>query len=172
MHSPKQYKKVKSWFETHHTDLLRRFSRTNVTGAEVKDLTQEVYLRLLRVSDPDLVRYPRAYMMRVAAHIIEEWALRGKRFAIADQADLDALPSEENPAAESDRSAQAQRVNAALDRLPPMYRAAVSLKTQHGLTVAEISVRLGVTERMVRRYIEKGYARLRENLAGERNRHT
>lgn len=164
----KQYRKVKAWFDSYHGDLLRRFSRSNVTGAEVRDLAQEVYLRLLRVSDPDLIRYPRAYIMRMASNVIEEWSFRDGRFAIADQADPETMPASDNPEVESDRTERSKRITDALNRLPPMYRSAVALKAQHGLTVAEIAVRLGVTERMVRRYLEKGYARLRHNLADER----
>lgn len=162
-----RHPKVEQWFHEHHDVLLRRLASVATTEGDVRDLAQEVFLRVLRVSDPDLVRFPRAYLLRVAAHVIEEWRLRGRRFVSTPPEHLDAMGGPSDPTTDVDRRAQAKRVNAALQALPPMYRSAIALRAQYGLTVAEVAVRLGVTERMVKRYIEKGYARLRRRLAAE-----
>jgi len=156
---------VAGWFDEFHEDLLRRISGLRVSDSEVRDLAQEVFLRLLRVSNPDLVRHPRAYMLRVAANILQEWRLRGDRFVVTAPAELDTLPSNADPIRDIDGEARARQLNKALAALPPMYRAAVALRAQYGLTVAQVAIHLGVSERMVKRYIEKGYAVLRERLA-------
>lgn len=156
---------VAGWFDEFHEDLLRRISGLRVSDSEVRDLAQEVFLRLLRVSNPDLVRHPRAYMLRVAANILQEWRLRGDRFVVTAPAELDTLPSNADPIRDIDGEARAHQLNKALAALPPMYRAAVALRAQYGLTVAQVAIHLGVSERMVKRYIEKGYAILRDRLA-------
>ncbi len=156
---------VAGWFDEFHEDLLRRISGLRVSDSEVGDLAQEVFLRLLRVSNPDLVRHPRAYMLRVAANVLQEWRLRGDRFVVTAPAELDTLPSNADPIRDIDGEARARQLNKALAALPPMYRAAVALRAQYGLTVAQVAIHLGVSERMVKRYIEKGYAVLRERLA-------
>lgn len=159
---------VAGWFDEFHEDLLRRISGLRVSDSEVRDLAQEVFLRLLRVSNPDLVRHPRAYMLRVAANVLQEWRLRGDRFVVTAPAELDTLPSNADPIREIDGEARARQLNKALASLPPMYRAAVALRAQYGLSVAQVAIHLGVSERMVKRYIEKGYAALRDRLAESR----
>lgn len=156
---------VARWFDEFHEDLLRRISGLRVSDSEVRDLAQEVFLRLLRVSNPDLVRHPRAYMLRVAANVLQEWRLRDDRFVVTAPAELDTLPSNADPIRDIDGAARARQLNKALASLPPMYRAAVALRAQYGLSVAQVAIHLGVSERMVKRYIEKGYAVLRDRLA-------
>ncbi len=159
---------VAGWFDEFHEDLLRRISGLRVSDSEARDLAQEVFLRLLRVSNPDLVRHPRAYMLRVAANVLQEWRLRGDRFVVTAPAELDTLPSHADPIRDIDGEARARQLNKALASLPPMYRAAVALRAQYGLSVAQVAIHLGVSERMVKRYIEKGYAALRDRLAESR----
>ena len=156
---------VAGWFDEFHEDLLHRISGLRVSDSEARDLAQEAFLRLLRVSDPDLIRYPRAYMLRVAANVLQEWRLRGDRFVVTAPAELDALPSNADPIRNIDGEARARQLNKALASLPPMYRAAVALRAQYGLSVAQVAIHLGVSERMVKRYIEKGYAILRDRMA-------
>jgi len=156
---------VARWFDEFHEDLLRRISGLRVSDSEIRDLAQEVFLRLLRVSNPDLVRHPRAYMLRVAANILQEWRLRGDRFEVTAPAELDTLPGDADPIRDIDCDARARQLNKALAELPPMYRAAVALRGQYGLSVAQVAIHLSVSERMVKRYIEKGYAALRDRLA-------
>lgn len=162
-----RHQRVEQWFDEYHEALLRRLSGARIADAEVKDLAQEVFLRVLRVSDPDLVRHPRAYLLKVAAHVLEEWRMRGRRFVSTPPDRLEALPGSSDPPTEVDGRARARRVNRALAELPPMYRAAIALRAQYGFSVAEVAVRLGVRERQARRYIEKAYAKLRQRLADE-----
>ena len=50
-----------------HGDQLRRFLLSRVRNiADVPDITQEVYLRMLRVSDVESIRSPEAYLFTVA----------------------------------------------------------------------------------------------------------
>jgi len=40
------------------------------TKADAADLAHEVYLRILRVSDPDMIRNPEAYLVAVAGNLL------------------------------------------------------------------------------------------------------
>lgn len=168
MESRPKNSNVAAWFEQFHEDMLRRFSGAWLADADVRDLAQEVYLRVLRVKDPELVRHPRAYMLSVAAHVLKEWRRHGDRFIVTQPADLETLSSDADPSRGIDARNRALRVNAALAELPPMYRSAIALHAQYGLTVAQVATHLHVSERMVKRYIEKGYAKLRERLTDTR----
>ena len=56
-------------------DLLRFLRSRLPQESDAEDLAQEVYLRLLRVKDRDRIENQRAYVLRVAANIANEWRL-------------------------------------------------------------------------------------------------
>lgn len=144
---------------------LAGFLRRGVRAPEdVQDLAQEVFLRLLRVEKPQLVRSPKAYLYRVAIHVLDEWRSRERRAHFTSLTD-----QEEGERAEDIRGEERQRqttvdVNRALQALPAPQAAALILHWHHGMTYPEIAERLSVTERMVKRYIVKGYAKMRLQL--------
>src|SRR5262249_14808145 len=45
-------------------------------SADVGDLTQEVYLRLLRIDNHETIRNPQAYIFTIATHVLHQHALR------------------------------------------------------------------------------------------------
>ncbi len=47
-----------------------------VSGADVNDVAQEVFLRLLRYDRAELIEYPQAYLFKMAANVANEWAIR------------------------------------------------------------------------------------------------
>jgi DNA-directed RNA polymerase specialized sigma24 family protein len=49
--------------------------------ADAADLVQEVYLRMLRVSDPEAIRNPESYLFTVAANLHKENAVADRRQA-------------------------------------------------------------------------------------------
>src|SRR5437879_13477288 len=60
----------------HGRQLLRFFVSRLRSSGDAQDLAQEVYLRLLRLDRPDLIRSPEAYLFTIAANIAREHALR------------------------------------------------------------------------------------------------
>jgi hypothetical protein len=50
------------------------FRRRLRSSADAADFVQEVYLRMLRVSDPDEIRNPEGYLFTVAANLLKEMA--------------------------------------------------------------------------------------------------
>jgi DNA-directed RNA polymerase specialized sigma24 family protein len=72
---------------------LRRFLIQRLRNAQdASDLSQEVYLRLLRVPDATLVRQPRAYLFRIAANVLYEFHMRQQHESVTfDSEMLDAV---------------------------------------------------------------------------------
>jgi len=165
LESADRHQQVAQWFEENHERLLRFLSLSLDAEGEAEDLAQEVFLRMLRVDNADLVRHPRAYLFRVAANVANEWRVRGRRFVVRPPADFEGLSAPEQPEQELEGQDRSLQVNQALQSLPPMYRAVIILRTQEGMTYREVAEHLGITERMVKRHIVKGYARLRDSLA-------
>ena len=59
------------------------FYRRFRTNSDAADLAQEVYLRMLRVSDTDAVRNPDAYLYTVVSNLLKENAVAERRQAVA-----------------------------------------------------------------------------------------
>ena len=153
------------WFEA-STGLIRQALASRLSrAADIDDLAQEVYLRLLRVPRPDLVRNPRAYLYRMAINVAEEWRQRAAQSLDHSSEALDGLKAPENLDRDAMRSSRERLVQSALGGLPLSVRSAVILRMRDGLTYEQTAHHMGVSRRAVKRYIAKGYAALRQDLA-------
>ena len=155
---------VEAWFDEYHKRLLGFLTHDLNVEAEADDLAQEVFLRLLRLDEPEAINHPRAFLFRIAANVVSDWRDRYRRLRIDAPEKFDQLASDETPVNTLVSKARARAVNEALKALPPAQSAALVLRVKHGLTYKQVAEHLGVTERMVKRYVVKGYASLREQL--------
>ena len=135
------------------------------TKADVPDLVQEVYLRMLRVADTAIIRDPQLYLYSVAKNLLREHAAFERRRAghadiddVGIQLRLGELPPLD---VELDTRQTATNLQIALNQLPSRWRTALILQTRYGLTYKEIGDRLGVSSNMVKKYLARGAGRLR-----------
>ncbi len=141
--------------------LMRRIHRAQ----EIRDLEQEVYLRLLRVNDAELVRDPQAYMCRIASHVVHEYRQRERQ----ELAAFDSRTVEEteaiSPGICPDRLAEelhAQRqFERVLKRLAPKWRPMFVLHMRDGLTHAEVARKLGISVHTVKKQMFRAFIALR-----------
>jgi DNA-directed RNA polymerase specialized sigma24 family protein len=70
---------VERLFAEHHRALQAFFYRRIRGKSQAPDLVQEVYLRMLRVSDVDAIQNPEAYLYTVAANLAKEHAVLERR---------------------------------------------------------------------------------------------
>src|SRR5271154_7368567 len=63
-------------FRDYAGDLHRFLARGVAHAQDADDLAQEVFARLLRVRDADLVRNPLAYLLGIATHVVREFRQR------------------------------------------------------------------------------------------------
>ncbi len=161
-------KLVINWRERWHPFVLQILARRLPVKADVADLAQEVYLRLLRVDTLDLVENPRAYVCRVAINIAEEWRLRLAKMPI-DRSDAtieDTLAAPGNLEDWLNQQQNRQVVETALMSLPLNHRTALVLHVTRDLTYPQIAEHMSVTRRQVKRYLAKAYDRLRQDMIG------
>ena len=168
MQQAEREKLVLSWRERWHPFVLQILARTLPVPADVSDLAQEVYLRLLRVEKLDLIRNPRAYLYRVAINIADEWRLRSAKMPTVPE---DAVPEETFTATNNledwlSRQQNRAMIEAALRALPVNQRTALVLHVIKDLTYPQIATHMGVTRRQVKRYLAKAYERLRRDMIG------
>jgi len=158
------------WFHQWSSPLRKFLSRRNsVAKADLDDVAQEVFLRLLRSDRAELINHPQAYLFQMARHVAAEWAMRARVRMPHDPAWLEELPDEDEPADLVARDSERRVVSKALHALPARQREILRLHYGDGLSHAEIAKQLGVSERVVKRDIIKAYATLRLDL-GEQDR--
>jgi RNA polymerase sigma-70 factor (ECF subfamily) len=156
---------VAGWYDQYHVRLLKYLRGSLRTASDAEDVSQEVFLRLLRVPEDRVIDHPRAYLFRVAANVLNDWRAGQKIFENRAPEDPDNVPGPDDCDEEYDDQKRTDQIRHAINSLPTHYRAALLLSAQHGMTYREIASHMDVSERMVKRYIVKAYARLREQLS-------
>jgi RNA polymerase sigma-70 factor (ECF subfamily) len=159
-----------SWDEvvrTHSARVYRLAYRLTGNPHDAEDLTQEVFVRVFR----SLASYTpgtfEGWLHRITTNLFLDQVRRKARIR------FDALPDDAERLASTDRGpAQVyddthfdHDVQAALDALPPDFRAAVVLCDLEGLSYEEIAATLGVKIGTIRSRIHRGRSQLRAALA-------
>lgn len=158
---------LSDWVARWNAPLRRFLGRQLPRRVDAEDLAQEVYLRLLRVEDLATIEEPQAYLYKVARNIASEWRDRARERHPHGQAELDELIELTTPETLIHDRAEEQALDEALRPLPAVIRAVIYLKLRDGKTHEEIAQHLGVSTRMVRKYLTTGYASLRDSLVRE-----
>lgn len=149
---------------------LRLFLLRRVNAAsDAAELAQEVYLRMLRVTDLSAIRSPEAYLFTIAANLVREHGAKqraaGRGIDISDpsvQTQLAELPAFGQ---ECDAEARAKRLKEVLAQLPAKCQAAVALHYWRGLSYEEVGTQLGVSSHMVKKHIQRALAHCRVRMA-------
>jgi RNA polymerase sigma-70 factor (ECF subfamily) len=132
-------------------------------------LAQEVYVRMLRVSDTEAIRNPQFYLYTVASNLVKEHAVLDRRQANTldvDEASVQQRLGELPPLDdELDAGQLTAQLRSALEVLPARWRTAVILQYRYGLTYEEIADRMGVSSNMVKKYLAQALARCRRCMA-------
>jgi RNA polymerase sigma-70 factor (ECF subfamily) len=140
------------------SDLLRFLQARLPCVHDAEDLAQEVYLRLMRVTDRERIRNPRAYVLRVAANVVHEWRLLARNRLTHSADPLDHLPDGLDTVSEAEIQRQSRELEAALCTLSPKCRAVVLMHRRDHYTYEEIAGKLGISVSMVKKYLVKGLA--------------
>jgi RNA polymerase sigma factor (sigma-70 family) len=157
------------WVREYAVDLQRFLSKRRIVESDIHDICQEVYLRLLRFDRAEIIQNPQAYLFRVAANVAHDFNLRKRQWTALETEQLDELAIAPDSALLADEAHRGRVLAAVLAQLPPLPRAALALLAQEDLTYEEIAVRLGVSRRVVKRAVARGYALARESLAQGKN---
>ena len=157
---------ILEWRQRWNRSLFQFLRRRVRSSVDVQDLAQETYLRLLRTRDLNEVRNPLAYLLQVASHVAVEWNDRQPRSDSMVVLDEDMLVDDRLPELELDDQLSQRRLEEALATVSPMMRAVLLLKLRDGQSYQDIAATLHITERQIRRYLARGYERLRLAIEG------
>jgi RNA polymerase sigma factor (sigma-70 family) len=152
-----------------HGSRLRRFLSARVRNpSDVPDLTQEVFLRMLRIPDCEAIRSPEAYLFTVALHVVQQHAIQES--AAPPTVEVGELLAQLHAATDADPALQAHAEQCiedfarALERLSPKVRATFVLHRHYGMTLQEISRELDISFPMAKKYLVKALYHLRQYL--------
>jgi RNA polymerase sigma factor (sigma-70 family) len=157
---------VAGWWQRWNRSLFRYLGRRVRTSVDIEDLAQETYLRLLRAPDLGEVRNPQAYMLRVASHVVIEWRDHLPHPDSLAPLEEDSLVDEHPPELELEATLSQKRLEQTLESVSPTMRAVLVLRLRDERSCGEIAQDLDITARQVRRYLARGYERLRLALEG------
>jgi RNA polymerase sigma factor (sigma-70 family) len=144
--------------------LLQILGRRVRASVDIEDLAQETYLRLLRAQSLEEVRNPQAYLLRVAGHVLAEWRDNNPPADELTAVQEAHLTDNCTPEFEIDAQVSQERLNETLASVSPMMRAVLILRLSEERSYKAIAKDLGITERQVKRYLVRGYGRLRDVL--------
>jgi RNA polymerase sigma factor (sigma-70 family) len=158
---------VERLFAEHGAALRAFFYQRVRRRPDAAELAQEVYVRMLRISDIDAIRNPEAYLYTVASNLAKEHRVLEQRGAntidVEDAAELLAAPT--LVGGEIDTERRIKRLREVLRQLPPKCQVAVALHYWHGMSYQEVAPQLGVSTHMVKKYLSQALTHCRRRMA-------
>jgi len=156
------------WFRQWRLPLRRFLSgRAHIPAADVDDIAQEVFLRLMRYEKGELIDHPQAYLYKVASNVATEWSIRARNRQPHEHKWLAQLIEREQPETQLERAESEDEIERALNTLTPYQREVLKLAFVDEKTYAEIAAQLGESVRSVTRQFTKSYRKLRRELSPE-----
>jgi RNA polymerase sigma factor (sigma-70 family) len=152
------------WRSRWNRSLFRFLGRRVRAAVDIEDLAQETYLRLLRARDLGAVRNPQAYLLRVAGNVVIEWRQHQPRPESIVMIEDDMVADDASPDFELEAEVSQQRLEQVLAGVSATMRAVLLLRLRDERSCQDIVKDLGITVRQVRRYVARGYERLRGAL--------
>ncbi len=164
-----------SWDELvrQHADRVYRLAyRLSGNQHDAEDLTQETFIRVFRAVQNYQPGTFEGWLHRITTNLFLDMVRRRARIRMeALPEDYDRVPGDQpNPEQIYHDSRLGADLQAALDSLPPEFRAAVVLCDIEGLSYEEIGATLGVKLGTVRSRIHRGRQALRDYLAAHSDR--
>lgn len=157
---------VKQLFEQYHQELHAYLvSRLRGSAVEAADVSQETFLRLLRLKDTDAIEQPHAYVYSVAANVVRELGLKEHAQArlpgkLGDE--VVGVSPFELPMDEAERMARLEHLKHCISGMPPTYQAVLVLRKRDGMTYQEIAEQLEISVHTVKKYLLRAVAWCRQ----------
>jgi RNA polymerase sigma factor (sigma-70 family) len=152
-----------------HGNQLRAFIVARVRNlADLPDVVQEVYLRMLRIPSIESIRSPEAYLFTVAQHVVQQHTLRQTTtppsVELTQMFDIPSATPDVDPVLATDAAQCVEQLQDAIEELSPKVRATFLLHRRDGLSLEDIGTRLGISRPMVKKNLMKALMHFRHRL--------
>lgn len=168
---PPQDSETATWFAKTvqpHEGMLRSYLMGIARPADIDDLVQESYSRLLRMREQSRLRSPRGLLFTMARNAAHD-LFRRRGTARADGATENELLGvlDETPGANevASRRQEIELLAVAIETLPERCRAVFVLRHFENLPQREIAARLGIAEHTVESQLAKALRRCEDFFA-------
>lgn len=160
---------VSAAFQTYAPQLHRSLLSRLRNEHDARDAVQEVFLRLSRVRDAELVNSPVKYLFGIARHVVSEIFERRRRELVEFNSDLTAHRTENPPDHPADKVGDTvetqQALMRAFERLRPIEREIMVLIKREGMSHEEVASALGLSKHTIKKYSVQAMAQLRMDWA-------
>jgi len=147
---------------------LQAFAQRRASTQDAKDLLQDAYVRLLQHPDPASIENLRAFLYAVSANLATDrdraQAVR-TRYHTASQALEQVASTAPGPDTLTAHHERLRRIAGAMAQLPETCRTAFVLCRIEGYSYAEAARRLGISESMVAKHLDRAMRHCRDALA-------
>jgi RNA polymerase sigma factor (sigma-70 family) len=171
---PDAASRAKAWFGREilplEADLMQYLEHNWRNASDITDLRQEIYARVFAAAMEKIPDRPKQYLFVTAKNLLINRMRHEQVVPIEAAADLDMLDviaDEPGPDRVLMARDELRRLRAALDRLAPRCREAVTYGRIDGLSRPEIAARMGISEIAVSQYLTQGIRALADILYGE-----
>lgn len=156
---------IKGLYESSYKELFSFLLRRSTNKQQAQDLSQETYLRLIRVERTDLIEQPRAYLFRIAANLVYEMRIKSERHCekvTYPLEEVEDIPSIDDPQLNYENSKAIQDLEKIIEDLPLIYQTVLLMRKRDGLSHSDIANKLGISIHTVRKYLTRAVAECRK----------
>ena len=164
---------LEQWFIreviAHEGALMRHLSRVWPNRADIRDIRQEVYVRVYEAAGRARPLAPKSFLFATARNLMADRVRRERVVRIEARGELDALNvlvDEISPERRASARQELARLAHAFDLLPLRCRNVMWLTKVENLTQREVARRLGVNAKAVEKQVSRGVRLLAEALFG------
>jgi RNA polymerase sigma-70 factor (ECF subfamily) len=151
-----------------HYQPILKFITTKVKNDEdAEDLTQEVFIKLLRSTDKGIsINNPQNWLFNIAKNTVIDY-YRKKKIIVEDISDNHSLKCEENELTFSEDQHLHLKVylRKIIQELPEDYRKLIEMSEFQGLSQKEIAEELGMNYTTVRSKIQRGRQKIKKTIS-------
>jgi RNA polymerase sigma factor (sigma-70 family) len=159
---------VTSNFLPFEAELRVMLGRVCASAAEVDDVIQETYYKVLQMASMDHVREPRGFLVRISKNIVIDRMRRDAVVSIEAMANLEELEiADSAPSPERVALARAELrwVIGLIANLPDRCKEVFRARRIYGLSQIETADTLGITEGIVEKETMRGMALISDMIA-------
>ncbi|MES2326204.1 MAG: sigma-70 family RNA polymerase sigma factor [Pseudomonadota bacterium] len=154
--------RVHQLYLEHSPSLVRQLARKTGCRELARDLANETFVRLLRMTAGNIgrIEQPEAFLRRVATNLLRDWA-RATALKQRSQLTLEIASDQQlDQVAVLETRDTLRRLEQAVSKLKPKTREIFLAHRLHGFTYAEIAERTGLSVKGVEKQMSKAIAKI------------
>ncbi|EKT53624.1 RNA polymerase sigma factor [Providencia sneebia] len=168
-------RKISGAYQSTYSQLVRFFRNRLGDSNDADDLSQDVFTLWLNRKEQSPVKESRAYLFKIANHVLIDHWRRNQRLAKSEST-LDDSQLEHNfestqsdPSEILEQQQRVQHLSEAIESLPPRRREAFLLYRFDGLSQSEIAERMEISISMVEKHIAAALVHCKHYLDNQSN---